>query len=393
MGLFSWFSKSSKPDYETVLAQLATDINDAKIHLSEIRLRERRFTLLVNAYGIALWAVWVGLWWVRGLPLGLVGLSFNDVEGRLLGAGGVLVGPVFIWALNRLLHFIFTRIRSSEESHLRLLLTKQRKQVEDIKKATNYDSTRKLIERYDEMGPGPGPGPQPGMSPGGGGPSTPQRGQPQPQTPTRQAKGGTPRAPGHLAGAGGTPVPGQTPGTPIPIPEGLTAEQAAALQMQMHAIQPVLPTPEKKWYDRVVDSILGDDPSQASQSKYALVCGECFRHNGLVGSKYEWERMQWICPRCNHLNPPPISRLSKSELQSSTAPAPGPTTSSSQPLPSSPITPSAHLRSSASPRPRRHVGERGTPRSSRLGQEVFSASSEDDTEEDQGDKMDVDDEK
>jgi hypothetical protein len=61
--------QSSKPDYETVLAQLATDINDAKIHLSEIRLRERRFTLLVNAYGIALWAVWVGLWWVRGLPL------------------------------------------------------------------------------------------------------------------------------------------------------------------------------------------------------------------------------------------------------------------------------------------------------------------------------------
>jgi hypothetical protein len=86
--------QSSKPDYETVLAQLATDINDAKIHLSEIRLRERRFTLLVNAYGIALWAVWVGLWWVRGLPLGLVGWSFNDVEGRLLGAGGVLVGPV-----------------------------------------------------------------------------------------------------------------------------------------------------------------------------------------------------------------------------------------------------------------------------------------------------------
>jgi hypothetical protein len=191
------------------------------------------------------------------------------------------------------------------------------------------------------MGPGPGPGPQPGMSPGGGGPSTPQRGQPQPQTPTRQAKGGTPRAPGHLAGAGGTPVPGrkclahgvaghtklrcaETPGTPIPIPEGLTAEQAAALQMQMQAIQPVLPTPEKKWYDRVVDSILGDDPcecisfhlasvctsiprsislissessltpyaAQASQSKYALVCGECFRHNGLVGSKYEWERMR-----------------------------------------------------------------------------------------------------
>lgn len=44
------------------------------------------------------------------------------------------------------------------------------------------------------------------------------------------------------------------------IPEGMTPDQAATLHFQMQAIQPVLPTPEKKWYDRVVDSILGDDP-------------------------------------------------------------------------------------------------------------------------------------
>ena len=49
----------------------------------------------------------------------------------------------------------------------------------------------------------------------------------------------------------------------MPIPEGLAPEQAAALQLQMQAIQPVLPTPEKRWYDRVVDSILGDDPCES----------------------------------------------------------------------------------------------------------------------------------
>lgn len=82
------------------------------------------------------------------------------------------------------------------------------------------------------------------------------------------------------------------PATPVPIPPGFTPEQAAVLQMQMQAIQPVLPTPEKKWYDRLADTILGDDPVQSSQNKYALVCAECFRHNGLVGSKQEWERMR-----------------------------------------------------------------------------------------------------
>lgn len=40
----------------------------------------------------------------------------------------------------------------------------------------------------------------------------------------------------------------------------MTPEQAHFLQTHMQAIQPILPTPEKKWYDRLADSILGDDP-------------------------------------------------------------------------------------------------------------------------------------
>jgi hypothetical protein len=42
----------------------------------------------------------------------------------------------------------------------------------------------------------------------------------------------------------------------------MTPEQAALFQMQLQAIQPILPTPEKKWYDRLADSILGDDPGE-----------------------------------------------------------------------------------------------------------------------------------
>jgi hypothetical protein len=43
---------------------------------------------------------------------------------------------------------------------------------------------------------------------------------------------------------------------------------------------------------RVMDGSGADIVAHATQSKFALVCGECFRHNGLVGSKYEWERMR-----------------------------------------------------------------------------------------------------
>ena len=93
------------------------------------------------------------------------------------------------------------------ENRLRDLLTKQRKHLDEIKKATNYDSTRKLIERYDDTppaSPSHGPagrgmgGPLPGSVP-----STPVRSSP--RTPSKQPNG-TPRAGGQQTGPGSTPL-------------------------------------------------------------------------------------------------------------------------------------------------------------------------------------------
>lgn len=87
----------------------------------------------------------------------------------------------------------------SAETKLRALLAKQKKHVDEIKKATNYDSTRKLIERYDASAGAPGGSP---MSVGRG-QGSPSRSAP--GTPTPAGKG-TPKAPGHLMGIGGTPA-------------------------------------------------------------------------------------------------------------------------------------------------------------------------------------------
>ena len=39
-------------------------------------------------------------------------------------------------------------------------------------------------------------------------------------------------------------------------------------------------SPRRTWLDRVVDSIIGD--VGGPQTKYALVCEQCFTHNGLI---------------------------------------------------------------------------------------------------------------
>lgn len=91
--------------------------------------------------------------------------------------------------------------------------------------------------------------------------------------------------------------------------------------------------------------------AQATQTKYALVCGGCFRHNGLVGDKDEWENMsksfvshnplvhqslmrivhfscdvEWICPRCGYFNPSPKSRRSSSITETTIPSTPTTTT-------------------------------------------------------------------
>lgn len=94
MGLFSWFSskacvpplslpyfslditmgllhrlsvtfqkQDTAEDYERVLASLALSIQSKQTRLSEIRLRERRATLLVTLYAIGAWLVYLAAWW------------------------------------------------------------------------------------------------------------------------------------------------------------------------------------------------------------------------------------------------------------------------------------------------------------------------------------------
>ena len=56
-------------DYEQVLESLALDIQKRQARLSEIKLRERRTTLLITVYTLTIWASYVAAWYVGWRPL------------------------------------------------------------------------------------------------------------------------------------------------------------------------------------------------------------------------------------------------------------------------------------------------------------------------------------
>ena len=64
--------QTKEEDYENVLAAIALDIQRRQTRLLEIRLRERCATLLTTIYALAVWAVYVMVWYMGGIsnPLG-----------------------------------------------------------------------------------------------------------------------------------------------------------------------------------------------------------------------------------------------------------------------------------------------------------------------------------
>jgi len=46
-------------------------------------------------------------------------------------------------------------------------------------------------------------------------------------------------------------------------------------------LAPSIPPPQRHWYDRIVDAVLGED-TESPHTRFALICQRCFTHNGLV---------------------------------------------------------------------------------------------------------------
>ncbi|KZV79386.1 hypothetical protein EXIGLDRAFT_735172 [Exidia glandulosa HHB12029] len=286
MALLSWFSKKEPENYEEVLSALATEIAQRQARLADIRQRERRATLWFTLYAGAAWAAYVALWYARLVPRA----SSRAAVERMLAGAPVLAGPLVIVFARRIMQAWYTRIGNAEESTLKRLTVKQRTKIEEIKKATNYYSTKNLLERYDESPKGKGQ-PQPPQLPGspagprfpGAIPNTPQRpGQPQPAA--LQQLG--------VAQAGGGP--GSNLLSPVQ--------------------QPIVP-PRRQWYDRLADALLGEEEGDGAgpSGKYALICARCFAHNGLV-KESEWSSTKYTCPKCGFFNDAPDAKKPSAPL-------------------------------------------------------------------------------
>ncbi|XP_031735331.1 endoplasmic reticulum junction formation protein lunapark-B isoform X1 [Anarrhichthys ocellatus] len=233
---------------------------------------------------------------------------------RIAMALPFFIYPVLVWLIRKLLVFLFSKRTERNNDKLEDLKVSKKKILEEVMETETYKNAKLILERFDpdakkkaelESTPlRPQMTPRPGQE-------IRQRGMPMRPMPmgTLGAMAMTPPPGARLMlGPGGTPV---APGGP---PER-SALSASVLQgaiprtpcspipgVGMHPPGPPLARPilskDRGAVDRVIEYLVGDGP----QNRYALVCQQCFSHNGMA-LKEEFEYLAFRCAYCYFLNP------------------------------------------------------------------------------------------
>ncbi|XP_008966761.1 endoplasmic reticulum junction formation protein lunapark isoform X1 [Pan paniscus] len=223
--------------------------------------------------------------------------------------------PLIIWSIRTVIIFFFSKRTERNNEALDDLKSQRKKILEEVMEKETYKTAKLILERFDpdskkakECEPpsaGAAVTARPGqeirqrtaaqrnLSPT---PASPNQGPP-PQVPV------SPGPPKDSSAPGGPPERTVTPALSSNVlPRHLGSPATSVPGMGLHPPGPPLARPilprERGALDRIVEYLVGDGP----QNRYALICQQCFSHNGMA-LKEEFEYIAFRCAYCFFLNP------------------------------------------------------------------------------------------
>ncbi|XP_007937610.1 endoplasmic reticulum junction formation protein lunapark [Orycteropus afer afer] len=224
--------------------------------------------------------------------------------------------PLIIWSIRTVLIFFFSKRTEKNNEALDDLKSQKKKILEEVMEKETYKTAKLILERFDpdskkakEYEP-----------PSAGAAVTAKPGQEIRQRNTAQRnlspasttanQGPPPQVPVSSGPPKDTSAPGGppertvvTPALPSKVlPRRLGSPATSVPGMGLHPPGPPLARPilprERGALDRIVEYLVGDGP----QNRYALICQQCFSHNGMA-LKEEFEYIAFRCAYCFFLNP------------------------------------------------------------------------------------------
>ncbi|KAK0753659.1 hypothetical protein B0T18DRAFT_337442 [Schizothecium vesticola] len=313
VSFWPWGKEDSSPaSFERTLSALSAKITTTQTQLEKVRSRSRRVKVLCTLYlGFA--------YLVYAIVLMLV------VGWRYMGPlewTGMAGGPVVIYLVRTISTALFDYRINALNARLKVLQVERSKTIQKLKDATKYDSTLQLLEKYGDSENKPKRGKKKAgeeedtdgekkrVSAPKQGSASGRTGLPPPPTANIQR---------HPPSGPGTPQPQQrvqspfgTPAQPPPRSDiNASAEfapnafdgRAPAPAPQIHHAPASMAVPEHHWYDRILDTLLGEDET-AAKNRIVMICGNCRLVNGQAppGTKSLSDLGTWKCMACGASN-------------------------------------------------------------------------------------------
>ncbi|KAK4143518.1 uncharacterized protein C8A04DRAFT_28710 [Dichotomopilus funicola] len=324
VSFWPWGKDDASPaSFEKALSALSAKITTTQTRLEQDRAKSRRVKVLSTLYlGFA--------YLVYGIVLVLVVGWTKMGPWEWTGLAG---GPIMIAAVRAVITSFFDYRIQHFNARLKEYQTERAKTIQKLKDATKYDSTLELLEKYGGAENKQKKGQQTSEE-GGDGSSQEKDGRRKGKHQGLPQRTNMPPPP--TANIQRSPVPGAGSGTPQPRPQsrpGTLTQQRP--QQQHHQQQPdhdtsssfapnafegqgqgqvtpafmqyppaaIAPPTESHWYDRILDTLLGEDET-AAKNRIVLLCSQCRLVNGQAppGTKSLADLGQWKCMACGAAN-------------------------------------------------------------------------------------------
>lgn len=310
VSFWPWKGDDNSPaSFEKALSTLSNKINKTNANLDSLRQSSRRYS--------ALWTLYSSFAYLLCTVVLVLVVGWG--EWGVVEYAGVVGGPIIIYLVRRAITaaygFRISKIQSQSDA-----LQKQRETtIEKLKAATRYNTTQELLQKYG------GTPPSKGRASG----NTPHKDE---TDQTRSPSSGSRRTnfiPPPTANIPGRNGPVSLPGTPLQATPRSRNQQsqhtpssaAAAVapwQDPSSALAPsaefapnafpsapqyARPSDGQKWYDRLMDIVLGEDET-LPKNRLALICHQCRLVNGQAppGVQRLEEVGKWRCSGCDFMN-------------------------------------------------------------------------------------------
>lgn len=253
--VFSIFSRRGfdAAVFEQELDSLTQQIDDAHTHALALKLRARRtrarlIEVAVQAYVVVV----LYLYYTTPQWQGDASRWRNFWRGQSrLRLAVVLGAPLAVAAVVAVVARFFGALQRRQRARIAALTRKRDAKIEELKHATHFDSANEMLRRYGGQG---------------------------------KAEGET-NAKASAAGHAG----------------GLTAGQAGPGVPREVAL--VARAPDRTYQDRILDLIIGVDASERAENRFALICPQCYSHNGLAPPGCASPAtVRYRCPHCGYMN-------------------------------------------------------------------------------------------